>query len=432
MFPRSPLGLPGRRGCRCWLVPVIGVAATGVATAQEALMNSLATMTPNQGLQQPATDYTYKNGDFRLWVKPALDLQWLDNIQISESGQQGDFVVRPTVGLVTTYPISAQNLLNFNANIGYTKYITHDSLDGLYLQSGSGLGFDVLIKNVDLNLHDRLSYTQDSSQNSQVANTGSYGTFQNTAGLAATWDLTKMVLSVGYDHQILETTSSTLNDTDHSSEMLFARAGYKVNPRLTSGLETSASFTTYDQTLLNDNQSYSLGAYADYKPDEYFELQPRAGYVIYQFDQNSRSLQTGDLNSWYADLKITHKVTDAISYALDAGHRVSLGVQSDATAAWFVTPSVTWDLRRNWSVHGSVSYENGQQGTGSTVVTPNSNLVSENYSYYTGTVGFTHAITSRLDLACNYRLTMRSSTATAEQRGYTQNMVELQLTYHPQ
>lgn len=129
---------------------------------------------------------------------------------------------------------------------------------------------------------------------------------------------------------------------------------------------------------------------------------------------------------------MTHQVTDAISYSLDAGHRVSLGVQSDATSAWFFTPSATWDFRENWSVHVSLSYENGQQGAGSTVVTHNSNLVSEDYSYYTGTVGFSHAITKRLDLACNYRLTTRSSTATAQQRGYTQNMVELQLTYHPQ
>lgn len=413
-----------------WLAAGL-LLARAKAPAQEALMNSVATSaSPDQRLQQPATDYTYKQGDFRLWVTPALDLQWIDNIQISQSGRQSDFVVRPTLGLVATYPITQENLLNFNVNVGYTKYINHSSLDGFYLQSGSGLGFDVFIKQVDLNLHDRFSYEQDSSQNSQVANTGTYGTFQNTSGLSATWDLTKMVLSAGYDHQLIDTTSSTLNDTDHSSELLFARAGYVINPRLASGLESSASFTTYHQPLLNNNQSYSLGAYADYKPDAYFELQPRAGYVIYQFDGNSQTLQTSDLNSWYADLSVTHYVTDAIRYSIDAGHRVSLGVQSDATAAWYVTPTVTWDLRKDWSVHGSLSYENGQQGTGSSPVAPGNNLVSENYTWETGTVGVSHAITSRIEFAFNYRLTLRSSSV--GQRGYTQNELELQLTYHPQ
>ena len=425
----NALFMPQARFCR-WIA--VGLLITRAdASAQQALMNSLATSTAaDQGSQPQASDYTYKNGDFRLWVAPALDLQWNDNVQIYQTGQQSDFEIRPTVGLITTYPISQQNQLKLNFTVGYNKYVTYDSLDSFYLQAGSGLSFDVNVKEVRINLHDQFSYVQDSSQNSQVANTGSYGTFQNTAGLLASWDLTKLILSAGYDHQNVLSTSTQFNDNDHSSELLFARAGYLVNPRLTTGLEASASFTTYDQAILNNNQSYSIGAYADYKPDEYFDFQPRAGYVIYQFDQSSQALQTSDLNSWYADLKVTHKITDAINYSIDAGHRVGLGVQSDATEAWFITPSVTWNLKKDWSIIGSLSYENGQQGTGSTAVSPGSNLVSENYSYYTATLGFSHPITSRITFNFNYRLTSRSSSS--QDRGYTQNEVDLQLTYHPQ
>lgn len=427
--PMNVLSKPQARRLRLLVASPLLTLAT--ASAQEALINSFANRPATAGsVQRQASDYTYKNGDFRLWVTPSLDLQWLDNVQLSQGAGQDDFVVRPTLGLVTTYPVSQQNLLRLDLTVGYSKYLTYDSLDTFYLQSGSGLSFDIYIKDILINLHDQFSYVQDSSQNSAVANTGSYGTFQNSAGLAATWDLKKMVLSTGYDHQNVQATSGQLTQTDHSSEMLFARGGYVVNSKLTTGLETSAGFTTYDQPLLNNNQSYSLGAYADFKPDAYLDFQPRAGYVIYQFDQTSQSLRTSDLNSWYADLKVTHAITDTINYSIDAGHRVGLGVQSDATEVWYVTPGATWNLTKDWSLHASMSYENGQQGTGSTGLSPRANLVSENYSWYTGTLGFSHPITSRIAFNFNYRFTTRSSSS--QDRGYTQNQVELQLTYHPQ
>jgi len=424
----NPLGKRPGSGLR--LMVVSPLLALSTASAQQALMNSLNNgPVANQSLEQPS-DYTYKNGDFRLWVTPSLDLQWDDNVQISQGAQESDFITRPTLGLMTTYPVSQQNLIKLDVNAGYSLYATHDNLDSFYLQSGSGLSFDVFIKDVQINLHDNFSYVQDSSQNSQVANTGSYGTFQNDAGLSASWDLTRVVLSAGYDHQNVQSTSGQFAQSDQATETLFARAGYVVSPRLTAGLESSASFTAYDQALLNNNQSYSMGAYADYKPDAYFDFQPRAGYVIYQYDQTSQSLQTANLNSWYADLRVTHAISDAISYSIDAGHRVTLGVQSDATSAWYVTPSATWNLTKNWTLNTSMSYENGQQGTGSTQLMPNANLVSESYSYYTGTLGVAHPITSRLAFNFDYRVTTRSSSA--QERGYTQNVLELQLTYHPQ
>jgi hypothetical protein len=417
---------------RFWQWIVVGLLLVRArASAQQALMNSLPAGTAtDQNLQLQRTDYTYKNGDFKLWVTPAMDLMWIDNIYLTQTNRQDDFVLRPTLGLITSYPISQEYLLQLNLTVGYNKYLNHDELDSFYLQSGSGLSFDVFVKDIDFNLHDRFSYVQDPSQNSQVANTGTYGTFQNTAGLSASWNLTRLVLSTGYDHQNSLSTSSQFNDTDLSSELFFARAGYVVSPRLTTGLESSVSLTTYQQDVLNNNQSYSIGAYADYKPDEYFELQPRAGYVIYQFDNTSQALRTSDLNSWYADLKVTHAITDALSYSLDAGHRVSLGVESDASQAWYVTPGVTWNLRKDWIIQGSMSYENGKQGIGSTQIGPAGNLVSENYSYFNGTVGFSHAITKRISFSLNYRLTLRSSSA--QDQSYTQNEVDLQLSYHPQ
>src|SRR5579859_1814348 len=81
-------------GVLCRAATALWLACSS-AYAQEALMNSLPKAAPTApSLQEQSTDYTYKNGDFRLLVTPALDLQWLDNVNLSSTTQQDDFVVR--------------------------------------------------------------------------------------------------------------------------------------------------------------------------------------------------------------------------------------------------------------------------------------------------------------------------------------------------
>ncbi len=421
-----------------WLVAGLVAWATA-APAQVALRDAVAndTAATARSLQQQSQDYTYKNGDFRLLVTPALNLQWIDNPTLSSSNVESDFVIQPTVGVLTSYPLSEQNLLQLNFTAGYNAYVREQYLDSFFLQSGSGLSFDIHLKDILINLHDQFSYEQDSAQNSALANTGNYGIFQNSLGLSVSEDLTKINLSAGYDHQNVLFSGSQFSGADHATENFFCRGGYVFNSRLTAGLEASAAFTTYDQTGstnglsygLNNNQAYSVGVYATFQPDEFLQIQPRVGYIIMQFDQTSQSLSTSDLNSWYADLNLTHAITKAISYSLDIGRSVSGGVQSDVVQTYYVTPGATWNFRKDWTVQVSLSYNYGQQGTGSTLLAPNSNLVSEDFTWYTGTLGFSHAITSRLNVSFDYRFTERSSTA--QLRGYTQNELDLQLTYHP-
>ena len=149
--------------------------------------------------------------------------------------------------------------------------------------------------------------------------------------LCATWDLEDVVLTLGYDHLISLATSGQFSYLNQSSELPLARAGFRFNSQLTAGIEGSASYTSYDQAVLNDNQSYSAGLYADWKPGLNLHVQPRAGYAIYQFQHTSQSvpnyfsdpllppasqsIQTSDLNTWYADLTVSHQASKSFSYA---------------------------------------------------------------------------------------------------------------------
>ena len=395
--------------------------------AQEALRSSLAgdAAAEARRVQPESLPYNFKSGDFRLLVTPSVGLDWNDNINTSKDNAEEDFILRPLVGLTASYPLTQRNLLQLNVTFGYNNYFQHDELSTWYVQSGSELSFDIYVKDFWINFHDRFSYVQDSAQQAAVANTGNYGTFQNTVGLNTTWDLEDVTLSLGYDHQDVLSTSQQFQSTDHASEMLLARAGFRFQPRLTAGLEGTVSWTAYHQPVLNNNTAYSAGIYADWQPGSYFHAQPRVGYVTYQFQQTSQSsFQTSDLNSWYADLTITHQITDAVSYTLSGGHEIRLGIQqADAIEDSYVRPGIIWNIFKDLRLQTYLSYEHGQQGVGN--VTGN---LTETYGWLGGGLALSYPIMKRLTAGLNYRLTLRSSTNAT--REYTQNLVEILLTYH--
>jgi hypothetical protein len=426
-----------KKACR-WIA-IFMLSATLPASAQEALQNSLAgdaaAKSRTQQMQSPQSgDYTFKDGDFQMLLLPSLGFQWNDNVNLSQTNVMDDFIVSPAVGIIATYPITERNVLNLNVTVGYDRYLLHPNLSTLDLNSssGTGLSFDIGIKDVTINLHDWISYVQDSALNATVANTDQYGTFQNTVGISTTWDLNQVTLSAGYDHQNILATSSQFDDINHASEMFFARAGLQVHPQVTVGLESTASFTTYQNTGLNNNDAYTVGPYVTFQPSTFFNITARGGFTTYQFQNpgvTSTNIQTADQNTWYASISITHQPRDSISYSLEAGRDVSLGTQSDLVEDWYVRPNINWKIINGLDFNTSLFYEHGDQGVGSTGFFPGTSNGTSTYDWYGGGLTLQHDLTSRFSLGLNYRITFRSSSTPND--GYTQNLVGIQLTYHP-
>ena len=263
--------------------------------------------------------------------------------------------------LRATYPISRRNLLTLDVGVGYDYYFDHTSYSGVRLQSGSQIAFDIFVGDFRFDIHDRFSFTQDSAGYAAVYGTAQYGNFQNTAGLSVDWDLQDVVLTLGYDHLNYIMESSSLDYIDHSSEIVNFRPGLQVHPKLTVGLQGTASFTTYDQNILNDFNNYSAGVYADWHPSSFLSIQPRAGYTLYDFQQTSSFILAENETGWYIDLTARHAITEAITYSLSAGHELQPGIEANIISDWYVRPSVNWNIIKKVSLTTFLSYEHGEQ-----------------------------------------------------------------------
>jgi hypothetical protein len=407
-----------------WLAGAV-ILTMRLAFAQEALHNSLAGDAAAEALnlQQQSQAYTIKSGDFRLLATPSLSLDWNDNINLSKSDPLQSFILFPALKLDMSYPLTQRNVLRLNVTFGYKEYLEHSQYSGWDVHSGSALSYDIYVKDFWINLHDRFSYTQDPSQVAAVANTATYGNYQNTAGFNTTWDLEDVTLSLGYDHQNYYSISQEYSYTDHASELVVGRGGFKFHPTLTAGLEGTVSYTAYDQPILNNNLGYSGGVYADWHPGHYLHVQPRFGYMLYQFEQTSQFIQAINQNAWYLDLTATHDVSDAVSYSLSAGHEMTLGIYGNTIEDWYVRPTLSLKIIKDLTLNTSFSYQNGSQGIQTTRGGP-----SENFDWFTWSLGLKHPLTKRLAVGLNYRLTLRTSNYAS--REYTQDLVGLQLTYN--
>jgi hypothetical protein len=400
------------------------------ASAQEAVFRSLAGEASAQSLhlQLESIPYNLKVSDLRLLATPSLTASWNDNINASQIHREEDFILTPLLQMTGSYPLTQYNLFSLNVGVGYDKYVEHNQHSALRLTSDTGFLFDVLVKDFHINFHDRISYVRDSTQNpalsGSTAGSADFGTVQNLVGLSLWWDLGDVILMTGYDHENIISGTQQFNSLNRSSELVIARAGFKWNPAITTGIETSGAFSQYDQMVFNDNDSYSAGLYADWQPSEYLRIEPRAGYAITKFQNTSRFLRTSDLNSFYVDLKITRRVTDAFNYSVDAGHEVSPGIQSDAVEYWFVRPNLSLNVIKNLSLSPFIDYEHGTQGEGNVA----GNL-SETYDYLGAGLSASYPLMKKFRLSLNYRLTLRASSLV--NGGYSQNVVGLQFAYQP-
>jgi hypothetical protein len=414
---------PNRTVLKLCLLAAFGQLIFG-ARAQDALKYSLADETPveTNAIDLQSADYTFKKGDFQLLVTPSLEADWNDNVTLVRDDAISDYIIRPMVQLDGSSPISEQNLFQFKIGAGYDFYTEHSQYSALRLESGSELSFDTFVKDFRFNFHDRFSYIEDPAEEATIAGTGRFGGLDNLAGISAFWDLKHAILSLDYDHRNFLSSSSGFEYLNLNSELILARASFLLGPVLTAGLESGASFTGYQQAVLNDNDSYSIGPFANWKPSTNLDLDGHVGYTSYYFFQTSHTVEAFDQYSVYGELTATHHITDQITYSVSAGHELRLGTEADAIKDWYLRVNGEWIVVHDLKFSPYVSLKSGKQGQAN----PQGTFV-ENFNWIATGFRLTEPVYKGLSVGLAYRLTLRGSSI--PDRAYTQDFVGATVAY---
>ncbi len=430
-----------RRGCRPFprrrigsalLLPLLfGLAGVRV---QDAVRPSLAGEAAAEARRQTIDriPYNWLFGPVRLRLSATAGFEYNDNINIAEQNTEQDFIFRPQVNVNAIWPVTQLNTLRLDLGLGYAFYADHseNNTNGILLTPGSQLSFDIFVSDFRINFHDRFSLEQDPIGEPQLSGVVDYGRFQNTAGVSVLWDLNKAVVTLGYDHYTFLATNDDFDYLDRNAEILSGTVSFAASSTTGVGLESSYVFNAYDRNLLNDSDTFSVGAFVETQLSTYLKLRVAAGYQQISFDGDTVAFgpfpdgsfvffdDSRDLNDFYVNALLTHRLNAAITHSLSVGHESQLGVNSNYIKLNYVRHTATWNLINRTLLSTELFFEDAEDSGG---------FVDEHLQRYGGAFTVGYQLTPHVTLGARYQYTQKDSDVVL--RSYKQNRVSIDATY---
>jgi hypothetical protein len=422
------------------------LVGTGGVFAQDAIRPSLAGQAASEARQQDVSriPYNLMLGPARFRVGASVGVEYNDNVNYAEVNEQDDVIVTPNLTLDMIWPITQLNTLRLDLGIGYSFYLDHSNYntDTILIAPKSQIAFDIFVGDFRINIHDRMQLQQDPIQEGALSNVRDYGRFENTGGVSVLWDLNKLLFQLGYDHYNFVSTTSAFDYLDRNSDIFQGSAAFIVNPTITVGAEGNVVFTRYDQSVLNDNKDYSAGAFVEVELTNNLKVRAAGGYQWINFDHNfvTFSLPTPfgtflipvpdhkDLESYYVNGLIGHRINATLSQTVSAGHENQLGVNSNYITLNYVRHTLTWNLIRNTLLSTEFFFEDAKESGGfAGIFSPVPLGTPEHFHRIGGAITLGYQLTPHVTLGVRYQGTSKDSNLLL--RDYNQNRVSVDGTY---
>jgi len=407
-------------GILAWTV--LGAGLENVFS-QEALQSSISgeqmAAARRRALENPTGNIQL--GPVNLTAGGALGVELNNNINYSDIGRQQDIIFRPAVSMTASAPVTEANGVYATFDLSYAKYLKYTQNDRLVIQPGTQLGFDIYVKDFHFDVHDNVALKQEPVAQGTLSGVADYGEFSNTAGLGVDWDLNDLTVSLGYDHETVISTVSSFSYLDHSSENFFGRAAFQFSQALTTGPEASAGLTSYNEPVLDDSVNYSFGGFINWQPTTLFTSNFRFGYTAFSFTSHTARPAAPDSNAYYLGFQIGHRVNEVISYSIDAGRQVRLGVNSELIDIWYARPRIDWHIFEKIGLETHMVFENGTD-SGNPIQHAN-----ETYTLLGGGISANYLIMEKVLVGVSYDYYVKDSDLAS--RNYHQHKVEIRVQY---
>ena len=396
-----------------------------LASGQEALRVSMAGDIAAQSQRQAAETIGYYNlllGPVAWRFSSGLSVAYNDNVRAQALNSEGDFIFRPNVTAAMNWPVTEKNSLNLSLGAGYSAYLKNSDLDQIFINPGSGLSFNFYVGDFVINLHDRLTITENAYQNQSANGNINQQTLDNTSGFNALWDLNKAVVTFGYDHVLFHSlNSSQQQQPDSTSEEFFLNGGLHLTDAVLVGLEAGAGLIQYDQPNSTnsitspDARQWNLGAFCSAKISEYLDVRLDAGYTVFTPDTTTTNISPS--TGMYAQFLVTHRVNQYINYSLSAGHSLDFAYNGQPYQRTFVRCQPQWNFLRNYPLGTSFGWEHGTEAY----------YQSASYDQFTAGINLGRQLTQKLSGSLSYQFV--KETSGQPNLNYINNIVSLSFSY---
>lgn len=341
----------------------------GSLPAQESIRPSLAGAF-EAATRKPTIDtssYNLKLGPVVFNLSDSLDVEFTDNVGLSETNRKADLILEPFVNARAFWQFSQLNALSFNLGIGYIKYLKNSQFDMIDVAASpdSNLALDIYVGDFRFTLFDRFSIQQDPVQNINLSNVANYPRAENALGLSVVWDLNQLMVFGGYSHYTFYSLDSQFASQNNAEEQFFFSAGLKLNPALTMGIRGTFASVHYTQNIQPDSLNTSLGPYIEARLTPYINLTAEAGYQGASFSAGALNNDGSQLNTYYARIELSHRLNRYWTETLGAGRESQLGLNTNFTEITYFNYSAIWRVNSRLTLNLNAYYQDGVDSSGS-------------------------------------------------------------------
>jgi hypothetical protein len=324
------------------------------------------------------------------------------------------------LGVRAFWQVSERNALDVSFDFGYEHYLNGARPSRVIVtgDENSGIFYDIYVGDFVIDLHEKLSLSQDTSSDPTVSGIADIFRLENTAGVTVTWDLNKIVLNANYDHFNYVPLDSTYEYLTRASDLVSLRGAVSLNPALMTGIELGAGVTRYDSPLLSNNRHTSIGPFVRYALSSTADLRASVGFTGYTFDPSSFITNATDQTGFYADVLLTHQPTQRTAQSLSFGQSLTTDINSKPVQLLYVRYAVTLNIIRHWRIQPHFTYESGTESHG---------VGQEDFTRYGAGLSLSRQLTQKLSGSLSYSLLNKSSSVAAFD--YEQNRLVLNVLY---
>jgi len=395
--------------------------------------------------------YNLQVGPIKFRFSATMGFEYNDNINLAEDGSytfpsltgpitvttqaQDDFIIRPQINVNALWPVTQLNTLRLDLGLGYSFYLDHSNYNttGVLISPGSQLAFDIFVGDFRINIHDRFSLQQDPIAEIALSNVADYGRFENLAGVSVLWDLNQAVVTLGYDHYNYIATNDVFDYLDRNADIISGSVGFTPSSTITVGVEGSFVNTYYDKNVLNDSRTFSIGGFLETQLTSYLRLRVAGGYQMIDFDDTGLVLDFQDVDDYYANIVLSHRVNSVLTQNLAIGHENQLGVNSNYVTLNYIRHTTTWNILYHTLLSTELFYEDAEDSGGNAFFpllpgVPSINpFAPEHIHRYGGAITLGYQLTPHVTLGLRYQYTQKDSDQPL--RDYRQNRIAFDGTY---
>jgi len=148
---------------------------------------------------------------------------------------------------------------------------------------------------------------------------------------------------------------------------------------------------------------------------------PRAGVTVFSFSAPAHRPVAPDSTGYYLGLEMSHQVNDTISYTIDGGRQVRLGINSELIDLWYVHPRIGWKLVDQLGLRTNLIFEQGTDSGNSLLA------AAEQYTLLGGGINVDYHLMEKLLVGASYDYTVKNSNL--PERDYHQHRIQIQFQY---